>query len=141
MLLLQYRGGGVGEAGNRSKEDAVGSCHEESEKAVGEGRECYLASDRGEPNIRIYERIESELRKKTFCGSVDGEGAWYETFGYGEGDETVMSSQEVMWYERAAHGCEQPRVVKQTSRRRGARRYECHRSWRILGHRSHARNV
>ena len=45
-----------------------------------EGRKCYLESSRDEPNIKIYERIGFNLRKKMVCVSEDGEGARCDLF-------------------------------------------------------------
>lgn len=40
--------------------------------ADGEGRRCYLESSKAEPNVRIYEKMGFELRKKMSCESEDG---------------------------------------------------------------------
>jgi GNAT superfamily N-acetyltransferase len=45
-----------------------------------EGRRCYLESSKAEPNIRIYEKMGFDMRKKMTCVSEDGEDAKVELF-------------------------------------------------------------
>jgi GNAT superfamily N-acetyltransferase len=45
-----------------------------------EGRRCYLESSKAEPNVRIYEKMGFDLRKKITCVSEDGEEASCDLF-------------------------------------------------------------
>lgn len=65
-----YRGKGVG----RKLFEVV------MESADREGRKCYLESSVWEPNVRIYEKLGFEVRKRMRCQSEDGSGEGVELF-------------------------------------------------------------
>lgn len=46
-----------------------------NKKADVEGRRCYLESSKAEPNIKIYEKMGFDLRRKLTCVAEDGSGA------------------------------------------------------------------
>ena len=51
-----------------------------TKKADEEGKKCYLESSRDKPNIKIYERMGFDLKKKMVCVSEDGEKARCDLF-------------------------------------------------------------
>ncbi|KAJ9653129.1 hypothetical protein H2198_007640 [Neophaeococcomyces mojaviensis] len=50
------------------------------QRADQEGRKCYLESSRWEPNVKIYERLGFEVRKKMRCEADDGTGEGVDLF-------------------------------------------------------------